>query len=193
MAMTKRDKRGLLISLCIIAAVAYVFPMLVMAEPSEHNFKIKQDDWNYSYRNREGTWGTEIGRNVGPVNLTYRYAKLRNTRENRIKLTHKLFAYEDLTVKHRIEYRSLETKTSHWRYRLIFQYTPHIYGPIHLYVKVQPRWAFINGRTVVDHRDQLGLTWKEDNWKFTPFVERYALDGFDYKTTVYGTHFEYKL
>jgi hypothetical protein len=159
MAMTKRDKKGLLISFCIIAAVAYIFPMLAMAEPSEHNYKIKQDDWEYTYRHREGAWHTEIGTKVG----------------------------------HRIEYRSFDNKEDHWRYRFIFEYTPHLYGPIHLYAKVQPRWAFKDGRTVVDHRDQLGLTWKGENWKITPFVERYALDGFEYRRTVYGTHFEYKL
>ena len=193
MAMTKRDKKGLLISFCIIATVAYLFPMLVMAEPSEHNYKVKQDDWEYTYRHREGAWHTEIGTKVGPVEVMYRYASLRNTRENRIKFTHELFTYGDLTVEHRIEHRSFDKKEDHWRYRLIFEYTPHIYGPIYLFAKVQPRWAFKDERTVVDHRDQLGLTWKQDNWKFTPFVERYALDGFEYRRTVYGTHFEYKL
>jgi len=173
----------IMLSLCTVA----------VAEPSEHNYKIKQGDWEYTYRHREGAWHTEIGTKVGPVEVMYRYADLRSTRENRIKFTHELFTYHDLTVEHRIEYRSFDKKEDHWRYRFIFEYTPHLYGPIHLYAKVQPRWAFKNGRTVVDHRDQLGLTWKGENWKITPFVERYALDGFEYRQTVYGTHFEYKL
>ena len=193
MAMTKREKKGLVLSFCIIGIVAYIFPMLAMSNPSEHNYKINRSDWQYTYIHREGTWHTEIGRNIGPVNVMYRHAKLNNTRENRIKFTHELFSYEDFSVEHRIEYRSFDEKESHWRYRFIFEYTPHLYGPIHLYVKVQPRWAFKDGRTVKDHRDQLGLTWKEKDWKITPFVERYALDGFEYRRTVYGTHFEYEL
>ena len=197
MAMTKRDKKGLVISFCIIATVAYLFPMLAMAEPSEHNYKIKQDDWMYMFRHREGMYGGEIGKMFmiegQQVEIEYRYADLISTRENRIKFTHLLFTHHDLTVEHRMEHRSFDKKEDHWRYRLIFEYTPHIYGPIYLFAKVQPRWAFKDERTVVDHRDQLGLTWKQDNWKFTPFVERYALDGFEYRRTVYGTHFEYKL
>jgi hypothetical protein len=192
MALEKREKWGLVISFTIIAVVATIFPMLVMSAPSEHNYKAKQDNWEYTYRHREGAWHTEIGRKVGPIEVMYRYADLRSTRENRIKFTHELFTYNDLTVEHRIEYRSFDKKENHWRYRFIFEYTPHLYGPVHLYVKVQPRWAFKNGKTVADHRDQLGLTWKQGSWKMTPFVERYALEGFEKKRTVIGTHFEIK-
>jgi hypothetical protein len=173
----------LMLSLCTMA----------VAEPSEHNYKVKEGDWQYTYRHREGTWHAEIGRNVGPINVMYRYADLGVTRENRIKFTHQLWQYGDFKVKHRIEYRTFDKKEDHWRYRFIFEYKPHIYGPLYGYVKVQPRWAFKDGRTVVDHRDQLGLTWKQGNWKITPFVERYALDGFEYRRTVYGTHFEIDL
>ena len=193
MALSKRDKKGTIIALVLLTLCLTTFPMLLGAEPSEHNYKAKHDDWEYTYRHREGSWHAEIGRKVGPIEVMYRYADLRSTKENRIKFTHELFTYHDLTVEHRIEYRSFDQKESHWRYRFIFEYTPHLYGPVHLYTKVQPRWAFKNGRTVVDHRDQLGLTWKQDNWKITPFVERYALDGFEYRRTVYGTHFEIKL
>jgi len=193
MALEKREKIGLVISAIIIASVAYIFPMLVMAEPSEHNYKIKQDDWEYTYRHREGAWHAEIGNKVGPVEVMYRYADLRNTRENRIKFTHELFTYHDLTVEHRIEYRSFDKKEDHWRYRFIFEYTPHLYGPIYLYAKVQPRWAFKDEETVFDARDQLGLTWKQDNWKITPFIERKGMEGYEKKMTVLGTHFEIKL
>jgi len=172
----------IMLSLCTVAVAA----------PSEHNYKAKHDDWEYTYRHREGAWHTEIGRKVGPIEVMYRYADLRSTRENRIKFTHELFTYNDLTVEHRIEYRSFDKKENHWRYRFIFEYTPHLYGPVHLYVKVQPRWAFKNGKTVADHRDQLGITWKQGSWKMTPFVERYALEGFEKKRTVIGTHFEMK-
>ena len=53
--------------------------------------------------------------------------------------------------------------------------------------------AFKDDKRFFDHRDQFGLTWKQDNWKITPFVERYAVEGLDYGRTVYGTHFEIKL
>ena len=193
MALTKRDRRGLLISFCIIAAVAYIFPLLAMGNPSEHNYKAQQDDWHYTYRHREGTWHTEIGKQLGDFELTYRYADLGSTRENRIKLTHDFFEYKDFSISHRIEYRSFDNKEDHWRVRAIFEYTPHLYGPVSLYVKLQPRLAFNDDKLFFYHRDQLGLTWKQDNWKLTPFIERYALDGFEYRRTVYGTHFEIKL
>jgi hypothetical protein len=191
--LSKRDKKGLMISFLIIGCVAYIFPMLAQSEPSEHNYKVKQDDWEYTYRHREGGWHVEIGNKIGPVEVMYRYADLRNTRENRIKFTHELFSHNDFVLEHRIEYRSFDKIEDHWRYRLILEYTPHLYGPFYLYAKLQPRWAFKDSEVKMDHRDQLGITYKNDNWKITPFVERYAIEGFDQKTTVYGTHFEYKL
>ena len=44
-----------------------------------------------------------------------------------------------------------------------------------------------------DSRDQLGITYKKDNWKITPFIERNGTEGYGFKQTVYGTHFEIKL
>ena len=193
MALSRYEKKGLVISLVVIALVATLFPMLILAEPSEHNYKVKKDDWEYTYRHRERGWHLEVGNKIGPIEVMYRRADLVTSKEDRIKFTHELFTYHDLTVEHRIEYRSFDNKEDHWRYRFIFEYTPHLYGPFYLYAKVQPRWAFKDGRTVIDHRDQLGLTWKEDKWKITPFIERYAIDGFEYRRTVYGTHFEYQI
>jgi len=173
----------LMLSLCSVAVAA----------PSEHNYKAKQNDWEYTYRHREGAWHVEIGNKVGPVEVMYRYADLRDTRENRIKFTHELFSYKDLTVEHRMEFRSFDKKEDHWRYRFIFEYTPHIYGPFYLYAKLQPRWAFKDGGTKFVARDQLGLTYKHRNWKITPFIERKGMEGYEKKMTVLGTHFEIKL
>jgi len=192
MALLKREKIGLVISFIIIAFVVYVFPMLVLAAPSEHNYKAKQDDWEYTYRHREGAWHVEIGNKIGPVEVMYRYADLRNTRENRIKFTHELFSYKDLLLEHRMEFRSFDKKENHWRYRFILEYTPHLYGPWYLYAKLQPRWAFKDGGTKFDARDQLGITYKHKNWKVTPFIERKGMEGYEKKMTVLGTHFEVK-
>ena len=35
-----------------------------LGAPSEHNYKAKQDDWEYTYRHREGAWHVEIGNKV---------------------------------------------------------------------------------------------------------------------------------
>ena len=193
MSLSRYEKQGLTISLTVIVLVATFFPMLVLSEPSEHNYKVKQDDWEYTYRHREGGWHAEIGKKVGPIEVMYRYADLRVTRENRIKFTGEIFSWKDLTLEGRMEYRSFDKKESHWRYRFITEFTPHIYGPVYLYAKWQPRWSFKDDGTKFDARDQLGLTWKQDNWKITPFVERYSIEGYDRKRTVYGTHFEVKL
>ena len=193
MALSRYEKQGLAISLTIIVLVATFFPMLVLSAPSEHNYKAKQNDWEYTYRHREGAWHFEVGNKVGPVEVMYRHADLRNTRENRIKFTHELFSYQDLTLEHRMEYRSFDKKEDHWRYRFILEYTPHIYGPFYLYAKLQPRWAFKDGGTKFDARDQFGITYKQDNWKITPFIERKAMEGYDKQMTVIGTHFEIKL
>ena len=44
----------LMLSLCPVA----------FAAPSEHNYKVKQGDWMYMFRHREGMYGGEIGKMV---------------------------------------------------------------------------------------------------------------------------------
>ena len=191
--MTQREKRGTIIALCLLILCLTTFPMLLNATPSEHNYKAKKDDWEFTYRHREGSWHLEVGNKIGPVEVMYRYADLGDTLENRIKFTHELFSYKDLTLEHRMEYRSFDNKEDHWRYRFIFEYTPHLYGNWYLYSKLQPRWSFKDRGTKFDSRDQLGLTYKSDNWKMTPFIERKGTEGWEKKMTVIGTHFEYKI
>ena len=89
------------------------------ADISEHNYKVKKDDWTYTYRHREGTWHTEIGNKVKDISVMYRFAELNGTTENRIKFTHNLFQHKFLKLDHRIEYRHFDNKESHWRYRFI--------------------------------------------------------------------------
>ena len=52
---------------------------------------------------------------------------------------------------------------------------------------------FKDAGTKFDSRDQLGITYKQGNWKITPFIERKGTEGWDKKMTVIGTHFEIKL
>tara|TARA_B100000497_G_scaffold37783_1_gene44351 strand:+ start:3855 stop:4400 length:546 start_codon:yes stop_codon:yes gene_type:complete len=168
------------------------FPVLG-SDQQEYNYKAKHDGWEYTFRHREGGWHAEIGNKIGPVEVMYRYADLVTTRENRIKFTTEFYSYEDLTIEGRIEYRHFDNKESHWRYRFITEYTPHLYGPLHLYVKWQPRWSFKDDGTKFDARDQLGITYKQKTWKITPFIERKSTEGYDRKMTVTGVHAEWKL
>ena len=141
----------LMLSLCGVAVAA----------PSEHNYKAKQDDWEYTYRHREGAWHVEVGNKIGPIEVMYRYADLRDTRENRIKFTGEFFSYKDLTVEGRMEFRSFDKKEDHWRYRFIFEYTPHLYGNWYLYAKLQPRWAFQRRKL---NRKWRNLTTSRTSW-----------------------------
>ena len=52
------------------------------ADTKEHNYKVKKDDWTYTYRHREGTWHTEIGNKVKDISVMYRFAELNGTTEN---------------------------------------------------------------------------------------------------------------
>jgi len=193
MALSRYEKQGLIISLIIITLVATLFPMLILADDSEHNYKAKKGDWEYTFRHREGGKHIEIGNKIGPIEVMYRYADLVNTQENRIKFTGEFFSYKDLVFEGRMEYRHFNNKESHWRYRFIGEYTPHLYGPFYFYAKWQPRWSFKDSGTKFDARDQLGITYKYRNWKITPFIERKAMEGYEYRQTVYGTHLEVKL
>ena len=123
----------------------------------------------------------------------YRYADQRSSIENRIKFTWAFLELDDLTVEGRMEFRGFNNKESHWRYRFITEYTPHLFGDFYLYAKWQPRWALKDAGVKFDSRDQLGITYKKNNWKITPFIERNGTEGYGYKQTVYGTHFEIKL
>jgi len=192
MALSRYEKQGLTISLIIITLVATLFPMLILAD-EEYNYKLKNKNWEYTFRHREGGKHIEIGNKIGPIEVMYRYADLVNTQENRIKFTGELLSYKDLVFEGRMEYRHFNNKESHWRYRFIAEYTPHLYGPFYLYAKWQPRWSFKDSGTKFDARDQLGITYKEKNWKVTPFIERKSTEGYARKMTVTGIHWEAKL
>jgi len=169
-------------------------PALVFAsDEQEYNYKLKHDNWEYTFRTREDRWHVEVGNKIGPVEVMYRYADQDGTIENRIKFTTELFEYEDLVVEGRMEFRGFDNKESHWRYRFIAEYTPHIVGPLYLYAKWQPRWSFKDAGTKFDARDQLGITYKGDGWKITPFVERNSTEGYNMKQTVSGIHWEAKI
>jgi hypothetical protein len=179
----------------------YLFLALVLAMPTaviasdqqEYNYKLKNKNWEYTFRHREGGKHIEIGNKIGPIEVMYRYADLVNTQENRIKFTGELLSYKDLVFEGRMEYRHFNNKESHWRYRFIAEYTPHLYGPFYLYAKWQPRWSFKDSGTKFDARDQLGITYKEKNWKVTPFIERKSTEGYARKMTVTGIHWEAKI
>jgi len=174
----------------IVALFMSTFSLCVTAEESEHNYKAKIGDWEYTYRHRESRWHVEAGNKIGPVEVMYRYADIDGTIENRIKFTTEFYSIKDLSVEGRIEYRDFDNKESHWRYRFITEYTPQLFGNFYLYAKWQPRWSMKDAGTKSDSRDQLGITYKGSNWKVTPFIERNSTEGYNLKQVVYGTHFE---
>lgn len=81
----------------------YLFLALVLAMPTavtasdqqEYNYKLKNKNWEYTFRHREGGKHIEIGNKIGPIEVMYRYADLRLTQENRIKFTGEFFSYKD--------------------------------------------------------------------------------------------------
>ena len=103
----------------VLVILASLFVCPAYAEIAEHNYKVKKDDWTYTYRHREGTWHTEVGKKVGPIAVMYRHADLIDAKENRIKFTHNIYKSKHFKLDHRIEYRHFDTKESHWRYRFI--------------------------------------------------------------------------
>ena len=176
----------------VAALILSVISFSVSAEETEHNYKLKNNDWVYTYRHREGTYHTEIGKQVGPVQVMYRYADLDGITENRIKFTHKLFQYKNFKIGHRIEYRHFNNKESHWRYRFILEAKKEIIDNVYLWGKIQPRWSF-KDNTSFDARDQIGLQFVSGRFKITPFIERGATEDYRYKKVLYGTYFEYTL
>ena len=87
----------------ILALILSAFSLGAVAEESEHNYKAKVDDWEYTYRHREGRWHVEAGNKIGPVEVMYRYADQRSSIENRIKFTWAFLELDDLTVEGRME------------------------------------------------------------------------------------------
>jgi hypothetical protein len=184
----------LLMGICALALSCTAFA----ETQNEYNYKLKaQDDWEFTYRHREGNWHTEIGNRTNGIEWMYRYADLNGTKEHRLKFTGEIWSKQsswgDLTVEGRMEYRYFTNKESHWRWRFITEYQKHIAGPAHLWVKWQPRWAFKDDRTKFDARDQLGIKFKYPKFCITPFVERTSTEGYERKMTVTGVHAEWKL
>jgi len=177
-----------ILALLIVPTIA-----LGQSDQQEYNYKVKKEDREYTFRTRENRWHLEIGDKFLGTEVMYRYADQNGSIENRIKFTRELFSYEDLVFEGRMEYRHFDNKESHWRYRFIAEYTPHIAGNWYLYAKWQPRWAFKDAGAKFDARDQLGITYKVKNWKITPFIERNSGEGYGMKQTVSGIHWEAKL
>ena len=82
----------------LFLALVLAMPTAVIASDQEYNYKIKKNDWEYTFRHREGGKHIEVGNKIGPIEVMYRYADLVNTQENRIKFTGEFFSYKDLTV-----------------------------------------------------------------------------------------------
>jgi hypothetical protein len=201
MALSKRDKKGTIIALVILTLCLTTFPMILGATEvrEEYNFKVTEDDWTVTHRQRQNTYHFELGKQVGPINIMYRYADLNKTKENRIKFTAKLFSLGDkdewgkVKVSGRVEYRHFTVGPNHWRARFITDYERTIYGPVTGWIKWQPRVSFKNGTQVFDARDQLGIKFKHNNLTIAPFYERSSVRHYDIKYYVAGAHITYKL
>lgn len=181
----------------LAALLISAFSISTLAQPAleeqEYNYKLKHNDWVLTHRSRENTYHFEVGKKIFGTEYTYRYADLNGTIENRIKLTTDLYSYKDFSLKGRTEFRSFDNKESHWRVRLIAEYNPHLYGNLYLFTRLDPRWALKDAGTVFDSRDQLGITYKGDNWKITPFIERNSTEGYRKNMILSGIYWEAEL
>jgi hypothetical protein len=180
------------IVLLALMASVLLWSGVSQADISEHNYKAQNGDWTYTYRHREGTWHTELGKKVKDIDVMYRFAELNGTIENRIKFTHNIYKAKFLKLDHRIEYRHFDNKESHWRYRFILSAERKISDSVSLWVKIQPRVSFKN-ETQFDSRDQFGFKFKYGKLSVSPFVERGGTEDYRYKQTVIGTHLKYKI
>jgi hypothetical protein len=52
------------------------------ADISEHNYKAQNGDWTYTYRHREGTWHTELGKKVKDIDVSVRRTKWYNRKSH---------------------------------------------------------------------------------------------------------------
>lgn len=174
-------------------------PSPVPSAPSteyEYNYSISYDDWKASFRDREDTWHVELGHTIESLrnlDVTYRYADLGDTVEQRFKFTYPLFSSNGFSVASRLEYRAFDSAENHWRYRWILGYKKSFqYADV--WVKLQPRWGFKDESTAFDARDQVGVDFKFGDLRIGPFVERYAKTSWrNHSLTVVGTNFSYKL
>ena len=177
----------------LLAFILLVPSLLFASDEQELNYKIKNGDWLYTYRDREDTYHFEVGKKFGINEVVYRYADLNGTIENRIKFTTTLYTYHDFQLKARTEYRHFDNKESHWRWRTIVSYNPHLYGNFYLFANWVPRWSIKDEGISFDARDQIGITYKSKDWSATPFIERNAGEGYHLNQVVSGIHWEYSL
>jgi len=179
-----QNKIILLVLSIIFSSVSYAY------DEQEYNYKLKHEDWIFTHRSRENTYHFEVGKKLWGTEYTYRYADLNGTIENRIKFTTDLFSHGGFTLKGRTEYRNFDNEESHWRWRFIAEYNPHLYGNLYLFTRIDPRWSFKDAGTAFDSRDQIGITYKATSWRITPFLERNSTEGYHMNQTVGGIHWE---
>lgn len=181
----------------IIALLGMFLASAAFAEPKyqEHNYKLSHEDHYATYRHTNlDTWHVEYGNKVTPwLDITYRYADLNITKENRIKFTVPVWRKGNFNIKSRMEFRSFDNKEDHWRGRFIFGYKHNISDHAQAWIKLQPRLAFKDSGAKFDSRDQIGVKFHHNGWSISPFYERYSKDDIsNTPLTVFGTYFQYK-
>ncbi|KGE05002.1 hypothetical protein HRUBRA_00475 [Pseudohaliea rubra DSM 19751] len=177
----------------LLGALLFYSVLPAHAEPTinEYNAYLKKGPWTALYRRSEGTWHAQLTRKAGAFTLGYRQADLRLAREHRGSIEQALMKRGNVSLAHRLEYRSFDRSRldDHWRYRLIVDYRHPVTDKVVAWVRLQPRLAHFGGRRLFDARDQVGLEFQFGSLRLSPFYERYALRRWDrHGGNVIGLH-----
>lgn len=143
-------------------------------QKSEHNYTFKYNNFSTNIRTyfNDDYDHVEFGYKIGwGMSAALRLAESGSQRENRYKLSQKMYKNKYLSLGHQIEYRAYEGATDdYFRYRLI--------GKLKVgnaWLKVQPRWTLGQGQEnatrVKDIKTNVGYDLKFGKQvTFSPYV-----------------------
>ena len=163
----------------------------------EYNFQ--QDIGNIQLHQRKSSHHTFLDYGYktpffGGLTIAYRNHTRGNDNEQRLILTQPLWSNGNFKIGTKWDYRTFDTKETHWRGRLIFDYKHPLTENIDAWIKIQPRISFKDNKDVFDSRDQIGLTFKYKNLTVSPFIDRVSYETIEnHKETIVGTKIRIKL
>ena len=221
---------GMLAVAFIGTAISYTNEALAASsdwKKSEHNWNVDWEQSGYdvglNVRNqyRSDYDHVELSLTLSPQFLTpftiaARAVEEDDAREYRPSLTQSIINWDvlkdeegnngpiNLSLSHKIEYRYFGTEgvDANWRYRGIIGVGLNVLDDINVWVKVQPRFEFGEGKPdefweIADVKNQIGFNINfSDSATFSPYVE-YLMDSqdnnFERKEVMVGTALTFKL